>query len=297
MLRTDTTAAAQWPVWTTTARVVVTHEEALVDARILTEAQLTAIDKACSRFRADSELRACAGATTTVSPLLADLVATALKAAEDTDGDVDPTVAIALAHLGYDRDLSDVEDQGKPIVSRKVPGWQRIRLDHRLLTIPRGIELDLGATAKAFAADRSARLIANSLRVGVLVSLGGDIATAGPPPPGGWRVLVQDQLTDPSCAVAIPAGTALATSSTSSRTWRQSGKRLHHILNPRTGLPAEPVWRSVTVAAHSCVKANTATTAALVRGAAAPAWLRSLRLPARLVRADGEVLTMGGWPE
>jgi thiamine biosynthesis lipoprotein len=291
-----TLAAAQWSVWTTTARVVVTDGDALDDARALAEVQLAAIDRACSRFRADSELGSCTGRTTTVSPLLAELVGTALRAAAETGGDVDPTVGNAMAYLGYDHDLSDVDGPGGPPVRRRVPGWQRIRLDRRTLTVPAGVELDLGATAKAFAADRCARLINRYLHVGVLVSLGGDIATAGEAPAGGWRILVQDQPGDPSCTVAVPAGTAVATSSTTSRTWRRAGMRLHHILDPRTSLPTDPVWRSVTVAAPNCVAANTATTAALVRGASAPAWLRSRQVPARLVRADGEVLTLGGWP-
>jgi thiamine biosynthesis lipoprotein len=284
---TGTVAAAEWEVWTTTARIVVTDGDVLADARALTEAQLNAIDLACSRFRPDSELRACTGRTSRVSPLLADLVRTALEAAEETQGDVDPTVGRALVELSVDG----------PPVRLKVPGWQRVRLERRHLTVPEGIELDLGATAKAFAADRCARLINAYLHVGVLVSLGGDIATAGEAPAGGWRVLVRDQPDDPSCTVAIPAGTAMATSSTRSRTWRRNGLTLHHILNPRTGWPADPVWRSVTVAAPTCVAANTATTAALVRGSRAPAWLRSMGQPARLVRADGEVVTIGGWPD
>lgn len=292
-MATGTVAAAEWEVWTTKARIVVTDEDALADARALTEAQLNAIDLACSRFRPDSELRACSGRTTRVSPLLADLVRTALEAAEETQGDVDPTVGSALVELGYDHDLSDVDG---PPVRLRVPGWQQFRLERRYLTVPDGIELDLGATAKAFAADRCARLINAYLHVGVLVSLGGDIATAGEGPEGGWRVLVRDQPDDPGCTVTIPAGTAMATSSTRSRTWRRNGLTLHHILNPRTGWPADPVWRSATVAAPTCVAANTATTAALVRGAQAPAWLRSRDVPARLVRADGEVVTLGGWP-
>jgi len=293
-MASNTVAAAEWEVWTTTARIVVTDGDSLGDARALAEAQLNAIDVAGSRFRVDSELRACTGRTSRVSPLLADLVRTALEAAEETQGDVDPTVGSALVELGYDHDLSDMD--GLPVRVR-VPGWQRIRLDRRELTVPKGVELDLGATAKAFAADRCARLVNAYLHVGVLVSLGGDIATAGETPAGGWRVLVRDQPADPSCTVSIPAGTAMATSSTRSRTWRRNGLALHHILNPRTGWPADPVWRSVTVAAPTCVAANTATTAALVRGAQAPGWLRSRNVPARLVRADGEVVTLGGWPE
>ncbi len=70
----------------------------------------------------------------------------------------------------------------------------------------------------------------------------------------------------------------------------------HHILDPRTALPAAPVWRGISVAAGNCADANTAATAAIIRGQQAPAWLESLSLPARLVAADGSVLTVAGWP-
>jgi thiamine biosynthesis lipoprotein len=99
----------------------------------------------------------------------------------------------------------------------------------------------------------------------------------------------------PSTVVAIRDG-GLATSSTTARRWQRGGDVLHHILDPRTGLPAAPVWRTVSVAAASCADANTAATAAVIRGRQAPAWLASLSLPARLVEPDGTVLTVAGWP-
>jgi thiamine biosynthesis lipoprotein len=169
-------------------------------------------------------------------------------------------------------------------------------LDGHLLTVPAGVRLDLGATAKAYAADLAAARVATRLGVGVLVSLGGDIATAADAPPGGWQILVRDRPGDPQCTVAVPAGTAVATSSTVSRRWSRGGFPRHHIVNPRTGQPAEPVWRTATAAAARCVDANTATTAALVRGAAAVSWLRRTGLPSRLVGADLRVVTVNGWP-
>ena len=168
--------------------------------------------------------------------------------------------------------------------------------------MPAGIQLDLGATAKAFAADKAAAEIAARLGCGVLVSLGGDVAVAGPPPPGGWVVRVQDrpgrpedEVTGPTSTVAIAAG-GLATSSTSARRWVRGDRVLHHVLNPRTGLPAASPWRTVSVTAATCVDANTASTASIVRGSAAPGWLRRLGLPARLVGEDGSVVTVAGWP-
>jgi thiamine biosynthesis lipoprotein len=186
-----------------------------------------------------------------------------------------------------------------------IPGWRSVSVDveNRRLTVPAGVQLDLGATVKGWAADRSAARIADRLGCGVLVSLGGDTAVAGTPPEGGWRIRVQDKTAPPaetpdgpSQVVAISDG-GLATSSTAARRWHHGGDVLHHILDPRTGLPAAPVWRTVSVAAATCADANTAATAAIIRGRQAPAWLASLKLPARLVGTDGTVLTLAGWPE
>ena len=151
-----------------------------------------------------------------------------------------------MVGLGYDRDLLSLVASDGRWEAAPVPGWQRVRLVGRELTVPDGTLLDLGATGKAYAADESARLVARHCETGVLVSLGGDLATAGPAPDGGWQVLVQDGPAEPACQVALPAGAALATSSTQSRRWRSGGHVLHHILDPRTCRPAKPVWRTVS---------------------------------------------------
>jgi thiamine biosynthesis lipoprotein len=131
----------------------------------------------------------------------------------------------------------------------------------------------------------------------VLVNLGGDIAVAGRPPPAGWTVRVADDHQAPADApgqsLTIHSG-GLATSSTTVRRW---GRSSHHIIDPRTGRPAESRWRTVSVAAGNCVDANTASTAAIVKGDDAPAWLGARGMPARLVDRDGGVLTVAGWPE
>jgi thiamine biosynthesis lipoprotein len=306
-------ASASWQALGTGVQVTVTDAGQLAAARGMLEADLAAVDLACSRFRPDSEIvgldRVMSGAAAgpvTVSPLLAEAVAVALRAARLTDGDVDPTVGAAMNAIGYDRDFSLVQRDGPAVrlTVRTVPGWRQVELDQQalLLRLPPGVRLDLGATAKAWAADRSAARIAALLGCGVLVSLGGDIAVSGPPPPGGWRIRVQDisgrpedPPAGPSAVVAIHGG-GLATSSTAARRWRRGGDVLHHILDPRTGLPAAPVWRTVSVAAASCTDANIASTAAIIRGGSAPAWLTGLGLPARLVDESGRVRTTGGWP-
>jgi thiamine biosynthesis lipoprotein len=295
------TAAATWSLWSTTAHLVVLEAEALPDARAIVEDYLAEVDDAANRFREDSEIRRLASSAdqvTTVSPVLADLLGAALDAADLTDGDVDPTVGEAMRGLGYDRDLCLVLEDGAPVraVVRPAPGHRRVRLVRRELRLPSGVELDLGATAKAVAADRAAALVHDRLGVGVLVSLGGDVATAGPAPRDGWQVRVQDT-DDAPAFLSLPAGSAIATSSTRSRRWRRGGEEVHHVVDPRTGRPTSTYWRSVSVVAASCLAANTATTASLVRGRGAHDWLVGLGAMARLVRHDGVLLTTGDWPE
>jgi FAD:protein FMN transferase len=331
-MKGGTTAFDAWSALGMLVQLVVTDPKQLAPARELLEADLLALDLACSRFRSDSELVAvanvAAGAsgdvTVSVSPLLAEAVAVAIRAAQLTDGDVDPTVGALLSALGYDRDFAELaapEETGQPgqpghpeqpghakfgtVTATRIPGWREVRVDvgRQLLTVPAGAQLDLGATVKAWAADRAAARIARQLGCGVLVSLGGDTAVAGEPPEGGWRIRVQDKTTLPD----VPAdGTAqvvsitdggLATSSTTARRWRRGGDVLHHILDPRTSLPAKPVWRTVSVAAATCADANTAATAAIIRGRQALGWLTTLRLPARLVELDGTVHALNAWPE
>lgn len=290
----------------TTALLSVTDPATLERGRAVLEAELDAIDRACSRFRDDSELvhvnRAAGRPPVAISPLFAAALEVALRAAELSGGDVDPTLGRALRLVGYDSDFALITRRGDALTSEALPAedWRRVELDARQGTvrIPAGVELDLGATAKAFAADRAAHGLHMLLGAGVLVSLGGDIAVAGPPPSGGWGVGVADDhaCADPAETVAVASG-GLATSSAYVRRWRRGGRELHHLIDPRTGLPADSPWRTVTVAAASCVDANIASTAAFVRGEQAPSWLARLRLPGRLVRHDGRVLRVGGWPD
>ncbi len=88
----------------------------------------------------------------------------------------------------------------------------------------------------------------------------------------------------------------LATSSTARRTWSAGDRSLHHIVDPRTGDVADPVWRAVTVTAATCEQANDASTAAIVLGTDAAPWLAHRGLHARLVSRDGAVVYVGDWP-
>jgi len=291
----------------TTATLVVTEPAALPRSRRILDEVLADIDRSCSRFRADSDLSRvndAGGQPVTVSPTLIDAVDVALRAARLTDGDVDPTIGKALRLLGYDRDFATVAATGGPLsyVAERVPGWWTVDVDHSAGTVrvPDGVQLDLGATAKALAADRAAAAIAQDPGGGVLVSLGGDVAVAGPAPSAGWAVLVTDDHAAgpdaPGETVAIRTG-GMATSSTAVRRWRRGDDAVHHIVDPATSHAADAVWRTVTVVAASCVDANIATTSAMVRGETAIDWLTGLTLAARLVRPDGTVVRIGDWPE
>lgn len=298
---------AELPLWGGLALVLTTDPDAAGAARDLVYAETCAMDEACSRFRPDSELarvNAAAGTPVSVSPLFGVVVSAALRAAGATDGAVDPTCGASLEAAGYDRDIEVLRHEGvRFTVRRHVPasGWQSVHWDPgtRTLRTPVDCRLDFGAVAKALAADRSAEVVADALGCGALVSLGGDIAVAGPAPAEGWQVKIAD---DHRAGASVPGptidlrGGGLATSSTTTRRWETTDGVAHHILDPHTGAPTDSPWRTVSVAAATCVDANTASTAALVRGADAAEWLDGQRLPARLVRHDGGVLTLGGWP-
>ncbi len=216
------------------------------------------------------------------SALLQDAVELALRGAELTGGLLDPCIGGALESAGYDRDwqllLDGAEDRSvhrtpsEPprILARRRGGWREVEVDRARGTvkIPTGTKLDLGATAKALAADRAcAAALAGG--GGVLVSLGGDIAVRGRAPETGWRIHVTDDhragAGAPGQRISIESG-GLATSSTTARRWRRGGEEMHHIIDPVSGRPAVSRWRTVSVAAADCTDANIASTGALLQG-------------------------------
>ncbi len=291
----------------TSMRLVVTRPVGLSAAKSAADAVIRAIDAAASRFREDSELSRInrePGRHIRVSPLMAQAVAVGLRGARLTGGAVDPTVGSAIRLAGYDRDFAAVPPDGSPIhlTVQRVPGWQAVEFDEaaRTVRVPRGVEIDLGATAKALASDLAAAAALEAVGSGgVLVSLGGDIAMTGDAPAEGWAVQTSEDsgapIDEDEETIRIESG-GIATSSTTVRQWTRGGAVLHHIIDPATGMPAAGPWRTASVVAGSCVDANIAATAAIVMGDAAIAWLEANRLPARLVGRDGEVRRVSGWP-
>lgn len=287
-----------------TENTVVVEDARRLDAVMaVVQREIRAIDEKCSRFREDSELSRLNHAAGTgfvrVSPLLEEALVAALNAADMTGGLVDPTVGKALASAGYGVTFTAMLADGPPVdvTMTAVPGWQAIEHDveARAFRLPAGASLDLGASGKAWAADRAAATVFAELGIAVAVECGGDVAVRGPHPQEGWpvRVAATDGAGDFEDVTIFDGG--LATSGTTSRRWRRGGVELHHIIDPATGLPAKTPWAMATVAAASCLEANAAATAALILGAPGLEWLDSLRLPARLVDNDGAVHHAGGW--
>jgi thiamine biosynthesis lipoprotein len=288
--------------WSCTVRLAVEDERALPEAWHDLRTLLDRVDTVASRFRADSALSVAnhrAGRLTPIPRLLVDLVDAALDAAEQTGGAVDPTLGLALCRAGYDRDIAAVPTDGAVIQNNDAAGpgrWAAVRLNREfgLLTVPPGTALDLGATAKSWTADHAAHALAARYGTGVMVELGGDLGTAGGAA-DGWCIQVAEREGGDGQLVLVRNG-GLATSSTIVRTWRRGGQLMHHILDPRTGRPADGPWRTVSVAAPCALAANVASTAAIVMGGSATAWLEARGLAARLVHRDGSVTATDGWP-
>nr|WP_272917781.1 FAD:protein FMN transferase [Nocardioides flavescens] len=274
--------------------MVVDGEPAELDrAESAVRALMGDVERAVSRFRDDSELsraNAAAGRWTPVGSLTLHLVDVALDAARLTDGACDPTVGRHLAAAGYDDDLEVVRRRtAAPLAAAPavLPDWRLVEVDHAggRLRVPEGLALDLGATAKAWTADEAAARVHDLLGRPALVAVGGDLAVAGEHP---WPVSVSEHEGGPGPILTLHHG-GLATSSTAGRRWTTADGPRHHLLDPRTGRPAEGRCRTVSVRGASCVEANALSTAALVTG----------RVPegtaARYVTTDGHVEVTVGW--
>jgi len=297
------TGTATWRALGTYVHLSTSRDAVLGPARQIAIRLLADVDRACSRFRNDSDLvraNAGAGSWTNVDPLLVQAIAAAMDAAAQTDGLVDPTLGHSLEAVGYDRDIAlipsaSADPAGIPLPAR-VGAWREILLDpDGAVRVPSGCALDLGATAKAWAADLIAHSIAAESDSTVVISLGGDLAVAGP---DGWPVAISetiDDLGDPEI-VHLPYG-GLATSSTAARRWIRGGVIRHHLLDPHTGEPTKGPWRTVSATGASCVAANTATTAAIVMGDNAVGWLTARNIPARLVDTQGWIVRTSRWPK
>lgn len=284
-----TTASRRWDRWSVRCELVVADpadDGALEAAGAVCDAVMGEVELAVSSFRVDSEVTRLRPGWNDVSPLMASITAAALGAARESSGAVDPTVGRAVAAWR----------SGHAVDEHRAGRWADVELRGTRLRLPSDVLLDFGATGKAYAADLAATRAARTVGTGVLVNLGGDIATDGTGPSGGWQVCVRDTDDDPTTTITLRDGWAVTTSSTEHRRADATDPLTHHLLDPSTGRPALSPWRTATVVALTAVAANTASTAAVVRGGGAVAWLSVRGQAARLVARDGRVVVVAGFP-
>ncbi len=252
-----------------------------------------------SRFRSDSELNELnrhAGQWMRVSSILWEVTQFAIKAARWSDGLVSPTLLNAIEAAGYDRSFDAMTpiDETRSLTLAPDGQWRSIErhASNRSLKLPLNARLDFGGVAKGWAADRAARRL--SVYGPTLVNAGGDIALSGPMADGQpWPIGVinpfePDQQLD---LVLVPQG-GIATSGRDYRRWKRNGVWQHHIIDPRTGLPAQTDVLSATVVAPSTYEAEVAAKIVLISGSEQGLdWIEAhTAFAALIVLEDGHVL-------
>lgn len=238
-----------------------------------------------SRFRPESELsrvNAASGRSIALSPSLGAVMRLALEAARSTEGVFDPTVLGAMGAIGYDRDFDEVLARARGMLHPTSPcgRWRDVTLEGDVLRVPAGVGIDLGGIAKGWTADLAATRALEAGLPWALVNAGGDLRIVGDAPAIDVAVEDPDDRGAELGRLSIREG-GLATSSIRSRSW---GPGLHHVIDPRTGAPAETDVLQVTVTAPTCAEAEIRATAALLGGSA------TAERAAVAVTADGRVL-------
>ncbi len=261
------------------------------------------VERELSRFRPDSDLsrlNAAAGRPYRAGELLWQVTQQALAWAEATDGVFDPTIGRALAAAGYDRSFetlthdphpADDANARTPAPAQPPAAWRDIHLDPatRAITLPPGVQLDLGGVAKGWAADRALNMLKP---LGpAMVDAGGDLAI-GDPPPGeaGWPLAIADPLAPDADLVFLALSNAgLATSGTDHRRWRHRGQQQHHLIDPQRRRPARTDILTATVIASTAAEADALALMLVVMGLeAAASWLTAHpHIPALLTLNDG----------
>jgi len=251
-----------------------------------------------SRFRADSglsQLNAAGGRPMAVPPALWQVLGAALEAARLSDGLVQPALLGALEAAGYDRSFDQLA--GRAIVDRAAAhtvDWRSIRIDRRsaTVTLPADMRIDLGGIAKGWAAGQAAQRLAQAGPA--LIDAGGDIAVSGPMADGSpWPIAIANPFApEDSLGLLLLVRGAVATSGRDYRRWVRDGIEQHHIIDPRTGRPAQTNVLSATIVAPDGPMAEMAAKVALILGSrAGMAWLDARpTLAGLLVLADGRIL-------
>lgn len=265
-------------------------------------AKVEAIEAALSRFRRESELSYLnrhSGEWITVSDALFENVHAAKHAARITDGLYNPLVLPAMIASGYDRSFEQIR-KVHPGIPAKPADWHAIelRIDTRAVRLPRGSALDLGGIAKGWTASK----LADELQQHgpCLVNIGGDVVVRGAPAgEDGWRIDVEDPVENAPILRVTVQDTSIMTSGIDYRRWHADDDKLvHHIIDPRTGSPAQTDVESVTIIHHHALTAEAYAKAVLILGSQDGLdWLnRQWQAAGLVVRSDGAVLSTSYWP-
>jgi thiamine biosynthesis lipoprotein len=294
--------AAKFEIWGLTGSLATESAEHFEFANERLWYWIGEIDRACNRFNDDSEiqrLNKSNGQAFEVSPTFEVALDAAIRSSEITGGLCDPTVLSALLQLGYNRDFDELVGQTYINHDQSVPspGISAINFDKSSHKVSlNNCMIDFGASAKALTAD----LVANDVMKfgGVAVEIGGDVALRGIDPRNPWNIGISDSLSINSTvpSVAMSSG-GIATSSLRARSWMVNGETANHIIDPRTGSYARGPYSTASVSAPDCVTANAFATAALLWGEDAGYHIAQSGWSARLVRNNGAVEFIGGWPE
>lgn len=294
----DGMAMSMFAAMGTTVQVIVPFRYASTAAQLV-EQLFGQWEQKLSRFLPKSELSFLnqhTGSYVPVSELTYDVIAAAVTAAQATDGIYDPSLLVQMHQAGYDRSFDALLPQQPESVATAVPGgaWRSIVLvpDGHAVYVPPGKFIDLGGIAKGMAVDAALSLLRERHLDAALVNAGGDLGVFGlPPGMDHWPVAVPD-----GSVIRLERG-ALATSGKTHRHWRQGLQERHHIIDPRTGTPAQTEVQTATVTADRCTQAEVAAKVAFILGAESGlAFLRHHRVQGMLSLDDGSVVATPGWP-
>lgn len=232
--------------------------------------EIRALEKLFSVTDAHSELYAAnhsGGKSVTVSDDTAALLSRALELCGETDGALDVTVYPAVKAWGFTTGAYQVPSEDLLDELVKQIDFTRIVLDGDTLTVPEGMELDLGAVAKGYAADRTAEVLEARGVTSAKLELGGNIHFIGTKPNGSpWQVAVRDPSGEGYMGLLKTEAGAVVTSGGYERYFERDGITYWHIIDPATGRPARSGLVSVTIAAPSGTLADALSTALFVMG-------------------------------
>lgn len=258
-----------------TSVMLAAEGEEAIEGMYATKVFIDECEQRFSRFLPASELselNRSAGDWLQVSPELMDMLRLSMSYHKETGGLFDPSILPDLKQAGYDRSMYEIRAQGVSISAGSSkpttrPAFRELEFDENRVRLPRGMEIDLGGIAKAWIVEKAAQLLHKYADV-CAVSAGGDILFLGQPLDGtDWDVYLEDprNTTETLAQFHIPEG-AVATSSVMKRSWLQGDKVRHHLIDPRTGEPAETDWLSVTIIAPDIITAEVYAKAILIGG-------------------------------